>query len=655
MSGLNNSASSGSSGLSGPPLPKRRNAKASPAAAAVVPPSPPPEQIKGAKAAPPASGSSGSGSSIHPWQSPAPAPPSQSAESAASAGRGTPAAAAAPPTASSLPWSIGSLPFADNVAPAAAADAAANTAADAAAEEAEAEEYFGVNGFPIADDDDSDYFADGDDIPAWQPSVDNIVYVQSQVEVIPESPKNSFEHTQRQINDVVHSQTAPALPLLPPSPPDGIDPTFGGDVKTRTTKVRLELLTPDQQAKRIHGTAAFDRVDGNTRCSLCGFKLSERQPPHKGAAAAAKIKWSYDHTLPVNLTALFFRCMFKDQHYNTAEIDIMCLLGDISCFNCNYSKGQKRFITIPRNSDASPNVEAINQFLYKLLNANHRQGNATLLVAINNISIEGNIDLKKTHWKNTQSDNIQRKVQKICDALNMYVDKTKAYAKLTANTSYINACQILAKTEQNIMKKSEEFKLIVASLGEGFPWKAAGTGTSPAINAVLAQLNNGDRNTIADANDRNCPFGVENSKIFKHFTETDTNAAVKAQKAKSAKEELIREKQAVVNAAEARVNAAQTEYDAAVAEAQVLKAPSKRLPGPKLQRRINAEKELAAAQAELAAAQAGRAAAAAAAPRRLRKTYGGVRHHRQRKTLKKRRVNKKATRRKVKRHTRRRT
>jgi hypothetical protein len=537
-------------------------------------------------------------------------------------------------------------------AAAAASAASAAPAAPAAPAAAEAaEEYFGVNGFPIADDDDSDYFADGDDIPAWQPSNDNIVYVQSQLEVISERRDDSFENTQEKI-EAVASQHAP---------PGDIASTFGGDVKTRTTKVRLELLTPDQQAKRIHGTAAFDRVDQNTRCSLCGFKLNERQPPSRSAAAAAatKIKWSYDHTLPVNLTALFFRCMFKEQRYNTAEIDIMCLLGDISCFNCNYSKGQKRFITIPRDSDARPNVAAIGEFLDKLLNANHRQGNATLIAAINRISIAGDENFKRDHWLTTQTANIQRKVQKICDALNMYVDKTKAYAKLTANTSYINACQALTKNEKNIMKKSEEFKLIVASLGEGFPWKAAGTSTNAAINDKLVQLNNNaTRRTIADANDRNCPFGVENSEDFKHFTEADNNAASAAQLART----LINKKLDAVRKAEAKQQAAQTEYDAAVYAAPGIKAPSTRAPGPQWLRienakaeLITAQEELATAQEELAVAQAGGEPAGGAGGPRRRKTYGGVRRYKQRKTLKKRRVNKKATRRKGKRHTRRRT
>ena len=236
-----------------------------------------------------------------------------------------------------------------------------------------------------------------------------------------------------------------------------------------TTKIRIEKNPAPSQAKKIHGTNAKN-INGDSICSLCGFKLKERQPP-----GASGLKWSYEHTIPVNLVALYFRIICSNNKYSENEVQIMSQLGDVSCFNCNYTKSQARFISIPRSGGARPIPEAIDLFLDNILGSEREDGltddrtSTTLKVAIKKIQMDGTYLEKKTHWKTIQTQNIIKKVENICTLLNTYVNIDNANRRLSAMGKYIRQCQAVADRRNRL--KSAAFKQILASLSSNFPWK----------------------------------------------------------------------------------------------------------------------------------------------------------------------------------------
>ena len=244
-----------------------------------------------------------------------------------------------------------------------------------------------------------------------------------------------------------------------------------------TTKIRIENNPAPSQAKKIHGTYA-EAVNGDSLCSLCGFTLRERQPPD-----AIGLKWSYEHTIPVNLVALYFRIICSNNKYSTNEVEIMSQLGDVSCWNCNYTKSQARFISIPKVGGARPVREAIELFLNTLLEGTREDGfttdrRLTIKVAIQNIRMEGTYEQKREHWKTIQTQNILKKVQNICNLMNRYVNIEQAQLKLSKIRTYLRECQAVAN--RNARLKSAAFKQIIASLSSHFPWK---TETKPYFSA----------------------------------------------------------------------------------------------------------------------------------------------------------------------------
>jgi hypothetical protein len=239
-----------------------------------------------------------------------------------------------------------------------------------------------------------------------------------------------------------------------------------------TTKVRIESNAAPSQAKKIHGDYA-NAVNGDSLCSLCGFTLKERQPPD-----ANELKWSYEHTIPVNLVALYFRIICSNNKYSAAEVEIMSQLGDVSCFNCNYTKSQARFISIPKVGSARPVPEAIGMFLENILQGQRKDGftldkKSTIKVAIEKIRIDGTYEQKKEHWKTIQTQNILKKVQNICHLMNTYVNIDQANQKLLTIKKYIRQCQAVAN--RNARFKSVAYKQIIASLSSHFPWKVEAT------------------------------------------------------------------------------------------------------------------------------------------------------------------------------------
>jgi len=293
-------------------------------------------------------------------------------------------------------------------------------------------------------------------------------------------PPRARRAPQRFVDIVTQVLEKPRIRRPLPPPPSNSNSGSAGDaslnsqatcareVLKATTKVRIESNAAPSQAKKIHGDYA-NAVNGDSLCSLCGFTLKERQPPD-----ANELKWSYEHTIPVNLVALYFRIICSNNKYSAAEVEIMSQLGDVSCFNCNYTKSQARFISIPKVGSARPVPEAIGMFLENILQGQRKDGftldkKSTIKVAIEKIRIDGTYEQKKEHWKTIQTQNILKKVQNICHLMNTYVNIDQANQKLLTIKKYIRQCQAVAN--RNARFKSVAYKQIIASLSSHFPWK----------------------------------------------------------------------------------------------------------------------------------------------------------------------------------------
>jgi hypothetical protein len=547
--------------------------------------------------------------------------------------------------------------------------------------------------------------------------------IKTSQQLLPGSPRNNAAYGLSQPppppipnNGTPHS-TQPQPPQQPPSQArTNRSANSYGNVSTKeTTLVRLELCTPTTQAIKIHGAETVNNVGWDSRCSLCGFKLSQRQPPGSPTGPGGKPKWSYDHTLPVNITALFFRIICSHHKYNDYEINIMSHLGDISCSNCNISKGNQRFIHIPINTEnpSTPNRTNIRIFLNRLLSSidHGTLGAQSLKAAIETIDIVvpagvDKYEFLKNHWIDIQYNNIKRKVELICNVLNNHVDRNKAHANLLANAQDIKICQDIARANSGQKIRSEAFKRILANLAKksSFPWI---DGTSLASDARQEII-------IGGFTYGNKPFDTSNTEIYQSFDKASAagaalsaavllakqittmgqnaiNLALDVDDSKRSINDNYIKAQSLDTRGSTRIyNKNITKFSELVkffydkiettkAEIENIKSNMTReldildtlIKGGVTEPAVTQAKTTALEAVDLALSQIERELvdirgmiqsindlhkeeAAAAAPRR-RKTYGGVRRYKQRKTLKKRRVNKKATRRKGKRQTRRRT
>jgi archaellum component FlaC len=291
--------------------------------------------------------------------------------------------------------------------------------------------------------------------------------------------------------------------------------------------------------------------------------------------------------------------------------------------------------------------------------------------------------------------------------LNDYVVRNKAHTNLLANAQDIKICQDIARANSGKKIRSEAFKRILANLAKksSFPWRDSTSLASDARQEII----------IGRFTYGNKPFDTSNTEIYQSFDKASAAGAALSAAVLLAKQ-ITTMGQNAINLALDVDDSKRSIYDNFI-KAQSLdtrgstriynknitkfselvtifynKIETTKAEIENIKSNMTSELEIldtlikggvteqAVTQAKTAALDAvdlalsqiehelvdiqrmiqaiddlrKEEAAVAVAPRR-RKTYGGVCHHRQRKTLKKRRVNKKATRRKGKRHTRRRT
>ena len=236
---------------------------------------------------------------------------------------------------------------------------------------------------------------------------------------------------------------------------------------------RIEGPKPDSQLKFIHGQATFDAVNENTLCDLCGFALKYRQPDgyyKVGDRDYQQLKWSYDHTIPVNYAAAVLKIYLTNGQYSLQELQIMSFLGGPTCYHCNLIKSQQKFITCPHAKrfkwrDLRENRYAIDSFLSKLLsselkgkNAKNSRGNTSLQRQIERI-IQPDGIRQDQYWKQVRTDYLVKKCRKICELIRNHVDYDSAYARVKLMRSVINGER--AKLQSEGMS-AKEIKRIVS-------------------------------------------------------------------------------------------------------------------------------------------------------------------------------------------------
>jgi hypothetical protein len=236
---------------------------------------------------------------------------------------------------------------------------------------------------------------------------------------------------------------------------------------------RIEGPKPDSQLKFIHGQATFDSVDENTLCDLCGFALKYRQPDgyyKEGDKDYQQLKWSYDHTIPVNYAAAVLKIYLTNGQYSLQELQIMSFLGGPTCYHCNLVKSQQKFITCPNAKrfkwrDLRENVPAIKSFLSQLYfsslkdkNAKNLEGNTSLQRQIERI-IPPAGTRKDIHWTNIRTEYLAKKCRKICELIRNHVNYDSAYARIKLMRSVINGERAKLQSEGMLAK---EIKRIVS-------------------------------------------------------------------------------------------------------------------------------------------------------------------------------------------------
>jgi hypothetical protein len=215
---------------------------------------------------------------------------------------------------------------------------------------------------------------------------------------------------------------------------------------------RIEGPKPDSQLKFIHGKDVYDSINENTLCDLCGFALKYRQPDgyyKEGDKFYKQLKWSYDHTIPVNYAAAVLRIYLTNGHYSLQELQIMSYLGGPTCFHCNSVKSQQKFITCLNAKrfkwrDLRENRFAIDLFLKQLLsnetmgkNAKNLEGNTSLQRQIERI-VQPDRIRKDQYWIKIRTDYLAQKCHKICELIKAHVDYDSAYARVKLMRSVIN-------------------------------------------------------------------------------------------------------------------------------------------------------------------------------------------------------------------------
>lgn len=300
------------------------------------------------------------------------------------------------------------------------------------------------------------------------------------------------QRRQAALNDAIRARAAaqkralelPAIPRIS----DDISIGSRGTIARKfiLSDIRLETLSPDEQASIIHGTPNFrSATSSESCCALCGFAFKDRGSIRKGVSKELAI--SYDHFLPVNFAAVIFRVVSREGKYTEDEFKILSLIGDMVCWHCNYSKGQAMFVTCPVKAynksfdNLQVNAPAIEKF-YKGLVASRTKWayNSAEDVGSDRTSLMKCLkDTDANEWVRSRVEITLNRSRRVIDTIKRQVDFDKA--------------------RQRILYARATIRRVSDTLHTKDQWIALGTKMTNAATDISKEMAGKPQGQIADA------------------------------------------------------------------------------------------------------------------------------------------------------------
>jgi hypothetical protein len=259
--------------------------------------------------------------------------------------------------------------------------------------------------------------------------------------------------------------------------------------------VRLETYNPTSQASMIFGSEFIKNINGETRCSLCGFKLKDRisywHNKMHNPLVPDKLTWSYDHFVPVNFSAVVFRIPTSKSNFTDIEKEYLKNIGHIACYHCNYEKSQRMFITCPSKdfNNFQPNEDSIKLFVNDLYKSQNKNGWSKYNDPIKRTLTKCLLKENKHYstWIRQRIDAIRELAKNVCKIIRENTDHSNirkrhklariiiAKADQTVNNDErYNAISPLKKKKRNIFRRAYIANIFAsAEIGKDFPkpWK----------------------------------------------------------------------------------------------------------------------------------------------------------------------------------------
>jgi len=263
------------------------------------------------------------------------------------------------------------------------------------------------------------------------------------------------------------------------------------------SNVRLETYNPTSQASMIFGSEYIKNINGNTRCSLCGFKLKKRisywHNKIHNPLVPDKLTWSYDHFVPVNFSAVVFRIPTSKSVFTDIEKEYLKNIGHIACYHCNYEKSQRMFITCPSKdfNNFQPNKDSIKLFVNDLYKSQNKNGWSKYNDPIKRTLTNCLLTEQKHYstWIRERIEAITKLAENVCKIIRENTDHSNirkrhklariiiAKADQTVNNDErYNAISPLKKKKRNIFRRAYIANIFAsAEIGKDFPkpWKLA--------------------------------------------------------------------------------------------------------------------------------------------------------------------------------------
>lgn len=270
-----------------------------------------------------------------------------------------------------------------------------------------------------------------------------------------------------------------------------------GTIATKqiTSDIRFEVVSPERQARIIHGEDTVnERMRNRECCALCGFPFEFRMGRQRKTKGQLSI--SYDHFIPVNFAAIVFRVVLPRQTYSANEFAIFKTIGDMVCWHCNYEKSQRMFITCLAGdfSGMRPNEGSIRAYLNKMLTSTHasgvdQNGKSTLLQCIANAGIT------PAEWVEQRMGPLMARAQEVSETIRKNVDYNHVRNRFLAAKLLISIedKKMLSDPIFNKLKADKKYTERRSRIAKAFanlepsfdrPWNAKVRIDSPAASSI---------------------------------------------------------------------------------------------------------------------------------------------------------------------------